>query len=63
MLSVTEFSVSLNGAHPPGTDLGIRERILNVDGEVFHLEEPSFSIKYNFNTLFLCVVQRVHDIE
>jgi len=49
MLSVTEFSASLNA---PGTDLGTRERILNVDGEVFHLKEPSFSIKYNFNILF-----------
>ncbi|XP_052775617.1 ceramide kinase-like isoform X1 [Mya arenaria] len=45
LVKVSEYEVTLNNASPPDTDAGRRERVMNVDGEPYHLEEPNFHVK------------------
>ena len=55
VLILDKFLVSLNDAKPADTELGVRERIVNVDGEIFRLDQPSFHVKYESNECGLFV--------
>ena len=43
-MQIKEAKITVNSPSDEGTETGKLERIINLDGEIFHLQQPEFHV-------------------